>query len=129
MHSFARISARPEFERDLKKLNKRYPTLGALEDKAGDLINFVRFQLIPFHKLDQDNQSIVRVPATKIASPILYKARKFPCRSLKGRGALSGIRVIYGYYPDNDWVEFVEIYFKADQENHSQDRITSIYGS
>jgi mRNA-degrading endonuclease RelE of RelBE toxin-antitoxin system len=59
-----------------------------------------------------------------IEYPEIYKVRKFACKALKGKGAMSGIRVIYAYFPDLDKVEFVEMYFKADQENEDRARVT-----
>ena len=52
-----------------------------------------------------------------------FKIKKFQCKSLKGRGAKSGIRVIYAYLPIEQRVVFVEIYFKANQENENRQRI------
>ena len=62
-----------------------------------------------------------------ITVPKIYKARKFACRSLKGRGVDSGIRVIYAYWEDKDRIEFVEIYFKGDKKNEDRDRILRNY--
>jgi hypothetical protein len=46
-----------------------------------------------------------------IEEPPIYKAKKFACRALKGKGVQSGIRVIYAYFKDDDKIELVEIYF------------------
>lgn len=53
----------------------------------------------------------------------ILKARKFACRSLKGKGAQSGIRVIYAYFKQADRIEFIEIYYKGDKENEDRERI------
>ncbi|MEK7069695.1 MAG: hypothetical protein AAB962_01405, partial [Patescibacteria group bacterium] len=53
-----------------------------------------------------------------------FKVKKFQCKSLKGRGAKSGIRVIYAYLPTDQKIVFLEIYFKTDQENEKEERIT-----
>jgi len=52
-----------------------------------------------------------------------FKVKKFQCKSLKGRGAKSGVRVIYAYLPDEQKIVFLEIYFKTDQENEKKERI------
>ena len=52
-----------------------------------------------------------------------YKVKKFQCKSLKGRGAKSGIRIIYAYFPKEQRIIFLEIYFKAKQENENRQRI------
>ncbi len=60
-------------------------------------------------------------------SPQVYKAKKFACKALKGRGANSGIRVIYAYFPENDKVDFIEIYSKSDKENEDRSRIKELF--
>jgi hypothetical protein len=62
-----------------------------------------------------------------ISYPEIYKARKFACRSLKGKGAASGIRIIYGYYSDEDVIEFIEMYYKGDKANEDRQRILQRY--
>jgi hypothetical protein len=59
--------------------------------------------------------------------PKLYKARKFACKSLKGRGVASGIRTTYAYYEKEDKIEFIEIYYKGDKENEDRERILKYY--
>ena len=53
----------------------------------------------------------------------IYKAKKFACRSLKGKGVQSGIRVIYAYFEKEDKIELIEIYYKGDKENEDRERI------
>jgi hypothetical protein len=36
---------------------------------------------------------------------------------------MSGIRIIYAYYENEDVIEFIEIYFKGDKENEDKNRI------
>lgn len=121
MKIFSHIDYLPEFEKDLKKLQKRFRTL------KEDLDIFIRVQLNLFHKLRKDNQSIVQIPNLGIDYPKIYKARKFACRALKGTGGNSGIRIIYGYYEDKDKIEFVEIYYKGDKENEDKARLKKYY--
>jgi hypothetical protein len=50
------------------------------------------------------------------------------CRStavsrLKGKGVHSGIRVTYAYFSVEGRIEFIEIYYKGDQENEDRERI------
>ena len=88
---FNDIRKLPEFEKDLKKLAKSYRTL------KDDLNTFIANQLKLTHKLNIDNKGVVRISDLGIEYPKIYKARKFPCKALKGRGAASGIRLIYAY--------------------------------
>lgn len=117
---FSEIGECPEFQRDFKKLLKRFKSL------EEDFENFKKFALKAFHKLSQENVGIVQIPSLGFEYPKVYKATKFACKSLKGRGAATGIRVIYAYYPDKDKIFFIETYFKADQENEDRERIKRI---
>jgi len=118
---FKGIKFLPEFGKDLRKL-KKFRTI------KDDLALFIEKQLRLFHKLGVDNKGIVQVSNLGIEHPKIYKARKFACRSLKGKGAASGIRVIYAYYEDKDTIEFVEIYYKGDKKREDRDRILKNYG-
>lgn len=122
MKIFAEVDRRPEFERDLKKLLKRYRSL------EEDLITFEETQLYLFHKQKIDNRGVVRISDLGIESPQIFKAVKFACKSIHGRGAASGIRLTYAYFEERDCVEYIQIYFKADDENEDRERIKSIYG-
>ena len=108
MKTFNKISYIPEFKKDLKKLSKRFRTL------EEDLNIFIESQLKIYHKLGIDNQGIFKISDLNIKGPEIYKARKFACRSLKGKGVYSGIRIIYAYFEDEDKVELIEIYYKQD---------------
>jgi len=118
---FNDIPRHPEFEKDFKKLLKRFKTL---ED---DLDTFISKQLKITHKLRIDNKGVVHISDLGIETPKIYKARKFACKALKGRGAQSGIRIIYAYYEDKDIIEFIEIYFKGNKENEDKSRIIKYY--
>jgi len=118
---FNKISRLPEFERDLKKLLKRFRTL------EEDLKIFVEKQLNLYHKLNRDNKGIFPIKGLSIEYPKIYKAKKFACRSLKGKGVYSGIRVIYGHFHDEDRIELIEIYYKGDKESEDKDRVLRYY--
>jgi len=109
-----------EFEKDFKKLVKKFRTLDE------DLNAFIVNQLKLAHKLDIDNKGVVRISDLGIEHPKIYKARKFACKTLKGRGAVSGIRIIYAYYEQDDVIEFVEIYYKGNKDNEDKERIFKI---
>lgn len=118
---FTDISHLPEFEKDLKKLSKRYKTL------EEDLKNFIKTALNAYHKLKIESHGVFHISDIGIHYPKVYKAKKFACRSLKGKGVQSGIRVIYAYYEDSDKIEFIEIYYKGDKENADRVRIEKRY--
>jgi len=80
-----------------------------------------------FHKLELNNKGIVGISGLGIEYPQIYKTRKFTCRSLKGTGSRSGIRIIYAYYEKEDKIEFIEIYYKDDKEGEDRERIQKHY--
>lgn len=108
---FKKITHVPEFEKDLKRLVKKF---SSLED---DLRMFIKVALNAFHKQNIDSRAIFYISNLGIHSPKIYKAKKFACKALKGKGAQSGIRVIYAYHEEEDCIEFIEIYYKGDKEN------------
>jgi len=111
-----------EFEKDFKKLAKKFRTLDE------DLIAFIANQLKLTHKLNIDNKGVVRISDIGIEQPKIYKARKFACKTLKGKGSASGIRIIYAYYEQDDIIEFIEIYYKGNKDNEDRERILKHYG-
>jgi len=121
MNIFKEIINLPEFEKDFKKLSKRFKTLGE------DFQIFIEKQLKIFHKLKIDNRGSAAISGLGIDNPKIFKAKKFACRSLKGSGVNSGIRVIYAYWEEQDKIEFKEIYFKGDKENEDRERIVRHY--
>jgi hypothetical protein len=118
---FREITRLPEFEKDLRRLLKRFRTL------KEDLDNFIKYGMVPYHKLGEDNGGIVRIPDLGFDQPKIFKARKFACRSMKGKGVQSGIRVIYANFEDIDKIELIEIYYKGDKENEDRKRIIKHY--
>lgn len=113
---FKEISITSEFESDFKSLLKRYKTL------IEDFEIFIKAQLFLFHKKQIDNKGIVLISDTGIISPKIYKAKKFSCKALKGKGVQSGIRVIYAYFEEEDRIEFLEIYYKGDKDSENRKR-------
>ena len=87
---FDEIREIPKFQRDLKKLSKkRFTSL------PEDIDNFIDTQLKLFHKLNTDTGGVVRISDLGIEYPVIYKVTKFACRSIKGKGVRSGIRITY----------------------------------
>ena len=119
--SFREISRLPEFEKDLRRLLRRFKTL---ED---DLRIFIQTELVLYHRLKKDNKGVFEISDLGIQTSRIFKAKKFACRSLKGKGVQSGIRVIYAYYQGEDRIELIEIYYKGDKENEDRARILNHY--
>lgn len=101
------FSTLPEFDRELKKLSKKYPTLASdVEDVKPVLIKCAtgigkNFTII---KIEGD-VSIVKV--------------RIHCESLRSRV----FRLIYAYHKDRIEFMYIELYFKGDKENEDRDRI------
>jgi len=118
---FLEIRCLPEFEKDIHKLSRRFKTI---ED---DLRIFIEKELKLFRKLKIDNKGIFHIPGLQIENPKIFKAKKFACRSLKGKGVHSGIRLIYAYFEEENIIELIEIYYKGDKENEDRQRIFKYY--
>lgn len=118
---FNKVKRLVEFEKDLKKLLKKFRTL------EEDLKTFIENQLNLYHKLRIDNRGIFPISDLGIIYPKIFKAKKFACRSLKGDGVASGIKIIYAYFEQEDVIELVEIYYKGEKENEDRNRVLRNY--
>ncbi len=107
-----------EFLHDFKKLLKKFPSLN------DDLEVNKKYRIELFHIKNIDSKSIFKIQGAGNTTELqFFKVKKFQCKSLKGRGAKSGIRVVYAYFPVEQKIMFLEIYFKAKQENENKQRI------
>ena len=111
------VVRRPEFEKDLKKLTKRYRTL------PEDLTTMVETSLPLLHILKMDNGGIEEISDVSLTRCRAFKVRRFACKAFKGKGSRSGIRVTYLWYEDEMRAELVEIYYKGDKENEDRTRL------
>ncbi len=107
----------PEFQKDFKKLLKKFKSL---EDDL-KLAKIAAIELSHIQKVN--NASTFPIPGFCTEKIQVCKIKKFACRALKGRGSKSGIRVIYAFHCENCKVDFIEIYFKGEQENEDRERI------
>lgn len=107
-----------EFKHDLKKLSKKFLSL------REDLKINKKYRIELFHIQKIDSRSIFKIENAGNCDELqFFKIKKFQCKSLKGRGVKSGIRVIYAFFPTQQKIVFLEIYFKANQENENRQRI------
>ena len=109
-----------EFEKDLKQLSKK-----RFRSLPEDLDTFKKFLGIS----PQATPPISFQISNLSAQHEIIKVKKFACKSLKGRGRNSGIRIIYAYHQEEQKIVFIEIYFKADQANEDRGRILKYYKS
>ena len=105
------------FQRNFQRLFRKFRTL----EQDFELAKKATLEIYHLQKINTN--AIFPVPGCGSQDPQIYKLKKFACRSLKGRGSQSGIRVIYAFYPRDGRVVFLEIYFKADQELEDRQRI------
>ena len=112
-----------EFRKDLKRLLRRFRSL------KDDLETVKKAAIELYHVRGIDNLSIFQITGLNTAEIQIYKIKKFACKALKGKGAASGIRVIYAWHVKTSAVDFIEIYYKGDQGNEDRERIKSYLSS
>lgn len=97
----------PEFERELKKLSKKYPTLiSDIED--------VKQVILTVPTGIGKNFTIIAIDG----DVTIVKVRVH-CESLRSRS----MRLIYSYHQGTFNFLYIEIYFKGDKENENRERI------
>ncbi len=94
------------FEKQFQKLLKRFKSLEEDMDKAEG------FAIKLFFEKEIDNNSIFKIEKYSTEKVKIYKLKKFACKSLKGKGVQSGIRVIFAHKLKTDEIEFLQIYYK-----------------
>ena len=105
------------FQKDLKHLLKKFPTLK-------DDIEIAKRNAIELYHINKiDNQSVFPIQGFCTSKIKVYKLKKFACKALKGRGSKSGIRIIYAFHLETSKVVFIQLYFKGEQLNEDKDRI------
>ncbi len=101
------FSSLPLFDKELKKLSKKYPTLPSDID---DIKPILRECPTGIGK----NFIIVKVSGdVKVVKVDVH------CESLRSRS----IRLIYAYHHDRIEFMYLEVYFKGDKENEDRGRI------
>ncbi len=102
----------PEYDKDLKKLLKKYRTLNDDLKVVKQVLEIFPDERAPF-SFRIDNLGI---------STCKIKIKKIACKSLKGRGRNSGLRLVYVYFRDEQKVVFIELYHKNVKENEDRQR-------
>lgn len=117
-----------EFEKDFKRLEKRFRTL------KDDFENMKR-SLLEVHYLKNTPLPANALVDIKGCCGEKYKSqkvRKFACKSLKNLGNRSGIRIIFviEFTENKDFkITFIEIYYKGDKENEDRKRLSDFIKS
>ena len=102
-----------EFEKDLKKLLKRYRSLEDDLTTVRKVLTAEPRERPPFS---------YRIDGLGIQSCVI-KVKKMACKTLKGRGANSGLRLIYAHFEDEERIVLIELYHKTDKELEDRKRI------
>ena len=102
-----------EFKKDLKNLLKKYRSLNDDLDVVKQVLTIAPEARPPF-SFRIDNLSL---------ETCVIKVKKIACKTLKGRGVNSGLRLIYAYFKEEGKIVFIEIYHKNDKETEDNQRI------
>ena len=106
-----------EFEKDLKRLRKKYRSLEDDLDIIKKVLAVFPHARPPFSfRMDGFGGSIQ-----------LIKVRKIACMSMKGKGVNSGLRMIYDWRSLENRITLIELYFKGEKENEDSERIRRFY--
>ncbi len=108
-----KIERLAEFEKDLKQLRKKYKTIDDDISIVERVITVEPTARPPF-SFKIDNLGL---------ETCVIKVRKIASRSFKGKGAMSGFRLIYAHFEQVDRVVFIELYHKSNKEVEDRDRI------
>ena len=101
------FDALAEFEKEFKRLFKKYKTL---DD------DFEKFKKVLLTTPTGVGKNFVIIHSSSTIK--IVKAR-MACRALRDRS----LRIIYSYFEQEQTIEFIEIYFKGEKENEDRDRI------
>ena len=97
----------PEFQKELKRLSKKYRTL---DD------DFEKFKKVLLVAPTGSGSNFVIIHSS--LNTKMVKAR-LACRALRDRS----LRIIYVHFERERRIEFIELYFKGDKENEDRARI------
>lgn len=97
----------PEFSKEFKRFFKKYRSL------SEDIKEFKR--VVEIAPLGNSKHFTI---ITRNEQYVIVKVRLF-CRYLKG----SSLRLIYAFHYEDHKMDFIEIYFKGENENEDKDRI------
>lgn len=104
-----------EFEKDVKRLSKKYRSLPEDLEVVKQVLTVFPGPRPPFS---------FEINQFGIESCVI-KVKKIACKSLKGRGVNSGLRLIYAHFEKEEKIVFVELYHKNDQNSEDRHRITT----
>lgn len=102
-----------EFEKDIKTLRKHYKTIEEDIAVVEKVLNVEPNANPPFS---------FRIDGLGIQTCVI-KVGKISSRSFKGKGAMSGFRLIYAHFEQENKIVLVELYHKSNKEKEDRERI------
>ncbi len=102
-----------EFDKDLKRLIKRYRSIDNDLETVKKVLTIEPGERPPFS---------YRIDGLGLSTCVI-KVKKIACKSLKGKGANSGLRLVYAHFEAEARVVLVEFYHKSDKETEDRERI------
>ncbi len=106
-----------EFSKDLKKLAKKYRSLPEDIETVKKVLK-AKPDARPDFSFEINNLGI---------DACVIKVKKIACKSLKGKGVKSGLRVIYAYLEEDKKIILIEVFHKSDKANEDRDRIINYF--
>jgi mRNA-degrading endonuclease RelE of RelBE toxin-antitoxin system len=106
-----------EYKKDLKQLLKKYRSLPEDIEVVKKVLKVNPNERPPFsfHINDLAIETCV------------IKVKKIACKSLKGRGVNSWLRLIYAWFEQEQKIVFIELYHKSDKEDEDRQRILNYF--
>lgn len=102
-----------EFKKGVKNLLKKYRSLHDDLEIVKKVLEVTPDERPPF-SFRMDHLGI---------DTCIIKLKKIACKSLKGRGVHSGLRLVYAYFPNEKRITLIELYHKSDKAHEDRDRI------
>lgn len=102
-----------EFDKDVKRLSKKYRTL----DEDIDVLD----KVLTTNPHANPTFSF-RIEGLGIESCVI-KVKKIASKSFKGKGVNSGFRLIYAYFEKEERIVYIEIYHKNEKLLEDRERI------
>lgn len=106
-----------EFKGDKKKLLKKYRTLDEDLNTVKKILQ-IRPNASPPFSFELNNLGL---------KTCVIKVKKIACKSLKGKGVKSGLRLVYAFFESEQRIVFIEIYHKNMKANEDRSRIIKYF--
>jgi len=116
------FSRQPEFEKEQKKLEKKWRSLPEDLQKAEDVIRSLYIEIPGFNREEARKNLFTGKRAAILKQDSHYEAVKMrlDCASL---GSKSALRLIFTYVYNGETCTFIELFSKTDKEREDSQRL------